>query len=73
MSGTVGGWRRELSQAAHAYAVVVDRALRDGFDQSLTGNPVATLTTTGYAPAINYAPGRAVVERKALALSRSPS
>ena len=47
-----------------AYAVVVDRALRDAFDQSLTGNPVATLTTTGYAPAINYAPGRAVVERK---------
>jgi uncharacterized protein YfaS (alpha-2-macroglobulin family) len=46
------------------YAVVIDPALHDGFAQPLTGNPVATLGTTGYAPAINYAPGRAVVERK---------
>ena len=46
------------------YAVVADRALEDGFGQPLRGNPVATLSTTGYAPAINYAPGRAVVERK---------
>ena len=29
-----------------AYAVVVDRALRDGFCQSLTGNPVAAVSRT---------------------------
>ncbi|MDQ3138157.1 MAG: Ig-like domain-containing protein, partial [Gemmatimonadota bacterium] len=47
-----------------AYAVVADRALTDGFGQRLAGNPVATATTTGYAPAITYSPGRAVVERR---------
>ncbi len=46
------------------YAVVADPALTDGFGQRLTGNPVVTARTTGYAPAINYASGRAVVERK---------
>jgi uncharacterized protein YfaS (alpha-2-macroglobulin family) len=47
-----------------AYAVVADRRLTDGFGQALTGNPVATAVTTGYAPAVNYASGRAVIERK---------
>jgi uncharacterized protein YfaS (alpha-2-macroglobulin family) len=46
------------------YAVVADHGLRDDFGQRLAGNPVATLVTTGYAPAINYASGRALVERK---------
>ncbi len=58
-------WVLDATLRPHtAYAVVADAALRDGFGQALTGNPVATITTTGYAPAINYAPGRAVVERK---------
>ncbi len=47
-----------------AYAVVADRRLTDRFGQPLTGNPVATAVSTGYAPAVNYASGRAVVERK---------
>ena len=47
-----------------AYAVVLDRGLTDGFGQPLGGNPVSVARTTGYAPAINYASGRAVVERK---------
>jgi uncharacterized protein YfaS (alpha-2-macroglobulin family) len=47
-----------------AYAVVTDGHLADGFGQALTGNPVATAVTTGYAPAVNYASGRAVIERK---------
>jgi uncharacterized protein YfaS (alpha-2-macroglobulin family) len=46
-----------------AYAVLAD-GLTDDFGQPLTGNPVATAVTTGYAAAVNYAPGRAVVERK---------
>jgi uncharacterized protein YfaS (alpha-2-macroglobulin family) len=45
------------------YAVVVDPALTDVFGQRLRENPVATLATTGYAPAIDYPSGRAVVER----------
>ena len=45
------------------YAVVLDRGLTDGFGQPLTGNPVTVARTTGYAPAVNYASGRAVVER----------
>jgi len=45
------------------YAVVADSGLRDVFGQPLTGNPVVTVGTTGYAPAINYASGRALVER----------
>src|SRR6266545_1653478 len=48
------------------YAVVADSGLRDVFDQRLTGNPVAAATTTGSAPAINYASGRALVERVGL-------
>ena len=47
-----------------AYAVVADRGLTDTFGQTFTGNPVATAATTGYAAAINYASGRAAVERK---------
>ena len=61
-------WVLDATLRPHtAYAVVADAALRDGFGQALTGNPVATITTTGYAPAINYAPGRAVVERNGAA------
>jgi uncharacterized protein YfaS (alpha-2-macroglobulin family) len=45
------------------YAVVVDPALTDAFGQRLRDNPVATFVTTGYAPAIDYPSGRAVVER----------
>ena len=45
------------------YAVVVDPALTDAFGQRLRDNPVATFLTTGYAPAIDYPSGRAVVER----------
>jgi uncharacterized protein YfaS (alpha-2-macroglobulin family) len=45
------------------YAVVADPSLTDVFGQRLSGNPVTTLATTGYAPAINYASGRSVVER----------
>ena len=44
------------------YAVVVDGRLTDTFGQRLTGNPVATMRTTGYAPAIDYPSGRALVE-----------
>jgi uncharacterized protein YfaS (alpha-2-macroglobulin family) len=46
------------------YAVVVDRALTDAFGQRLSGNPVATMTTTGYAPAVDYPSGRTLVERR---------
>ncbi len=45
------------------YAVVADRSLTDGFGQTLSGNPVATMRTTGYAPAIDYPSGRTLVER----------
>jgi uncharacterized protein YfaS (alpha-2-macroglobulin family) len=46
------------------YAVIADRSLTDGFGQRLSGNPVATMTTTGYAPAIDYPSGRALVEAR---------
>ena len=46
------------------YAVVADRSLTDAFGQRLAGNPVATMTTTGYAPAVDYPSGRALVERR---------
>jgi uncharacterized protein YfaS (alpha-2-macroglobulin family) len=51
-------------KARTGYALVADNALRDDFRQALTGNPVATMKTTGFAPAINYQSGRSVVERK---------
>ena len=38
--------------------------LTDAFGQRLSGNPVATMSTTGYAPAIDYPSGRALVERR---------
>jgi len=44
------------------YALVADTSLRDVFGQPLAGNPVATARSTGYAPAVNYASGRALVE-----------
>lgn len=47
------------------YVVMVDSAMRDVFGQRLTGNPVATVVTTGYAPSVDHLWGRATVERKA--------
>ena len=46
-----------------AYTVAVDTTLTDIFGQRFTGNGVATFTTTGYAPAVEYAYGRMLVER----------
>ncbi len=46
------------------YAVVVDTALRDVFGQPLTGNPVATLVTTGYEPSLSYPSGTVLIERE---------
>ena len=46
-----------------AYTVGVDTTLTDIFGQRFTGNGVATFTTTGYAPAVEYAYGRMLVER----------
>ncbi|MEO7332659.1 MAG: MG2 domain-containing protein [Gemmatimonadales bacterium] len=45
------------------YAVVADTGLRDVFGQRLTGNPVATVATTGYPPSLDYEGGRMLVER----------
>ena len=45
------------------FAVVVDTGLRDVFGQSLTGNPVTVAVTSGYAPSLDYATGRMLVER----------
>ena len=60
-------WALEAKLAPRTgYAVMVDRRITDVFGQTLAGNPVATAATTGFAPAINYASGRAVVERQAL-------
>ncbi|MDQ2670266.1 MAG: MG2 domain-containing protein, partial [Gemmatimonadota bacterium] len=47
------------------YVVTADTALRDVFGQKLTGNPVTTVVTTGYAPSVEHLWGRATVERKA--------
>ncbi|HEU5170768.1 MAG TPA: alpha-2-macroglobulin family protein [Gemmatimonadales bacterium] len=58
-------WPLEAQLAPRTwYGVVADPALRDVFGQRLTGNPVATARTSSYAPAVNYAWGRAVVERQ---------
>lgn len=46
------------------YAVTVDTALRDVFDQPLGGNPVVTMVTTGYEPSVSYPTGAALVERQ---------
>ncbi|HEY9504344.1 MAG TPA: hypothetical protein VIQ27_00120, partial [Gemmatimonadales bacterium] len=46
------------------YAAVADRSLTDIFGQRLAGNPVVTMTSTGYAPSIDYPSGRALVERR---------
>jgi hypothetical protein len=48
------------------YALVVDTAARDVFGQRLTGNPAAGVRTTGFAPSIDHAFGRLVVERAGL-------
>jgi uncharacterized protein YfaS (alpha-2-macroglobulin family) len=66
-SETKAEWRLDARLAPRTwYAVVADSTLRDVFAQRLQGNPVATFRSTGYAPAINYASGRAVVERQGL-------
>ena len=58
-------WALEATlKARTGYAVIAGPALRDNFGQRLAGNPVATMKTTGFAPAINYPSGRSVVERK---------
>ncbi len=58
-------WSLEAELAPRTwYGVVADSGLRDVFGQRLTGNPVAAARTSSYAPAVNYAWGRAVVERK---------
>ena len=58
-------WPLEAELAPRTwYGVVADSGLRDVFGQRLSGNPVATARTSSYAPAVNYAWGRAVVERK---------
>lgn len=46
------------------YAVVADAGLQDIFGQRLTGNPVAAMATTGFAPAVGYAHGLTLIERK---------
>ncbi len=51
-------------RARTGYAIVAEPSLADAFGQRLTGNPVTTLMTTGYAPSISYPSGRSVVERK---------
>ncbi len=58
-------WVLEAPLRPHTgYALVADPSLTDVFGQRLDGNPVVTLGTTGFAPAVNYASGRSVVERK---------
>ena len=49
-----------------SYAAVVDTALRDAFQQRLTGNPAAGFRSTGFQAAINYTYGRSIVERGGL-------
>ena len=51
-------------QPRTGYAVVASPALTDAFGQTLSGNPVVTMSTTGYAPAIDYPTGRTLVERR---------
>ena len=46
-----------------AYTVTVDTSLRDVFGQRLAGPRTGTLTTTGYAPSIDYPTGRMLIER----------
>lgn len=58
-------WVLEAPLQPHTgYAIVADPSLTDVFGQKLTGNPVLTIGTTGFAPAINYPSGRSVVERR---------
>lgn len=45
------------------YTIVVDSTLTDTFGQRFTGNGAASFTTTGYAPAVEYAYGQMLVER----------
>lgn len=46
-----------------AYALIMQRGLRDVFGQSLTGNPSVGVRTTGYAPDVQAPFGRLMVER----------
>ncbi|MBA3317904.1 MAG: hypothetical protein H0T50_07400, partial [Gemmatimonadales bacterium] len=59
------GWVLETElRPRTGYAVVAARTLTDGFGQKLTGNPVVTMNTTGFAPTIDYPSGRTLVERR---------
>jgi uncharacterized protein YfaS (alpha-2-macroglobulin family) len=48
-----------------AYAVYLNGALRDAFNQPLTGNPATSLHTTGYEPDVQAPYGRLTIERGA--------
>lgn len=57
-------WRLEAElRPRRSYALIVEPEIRDVFGQSLSGDRVAGLTTTGYAPSISYPRGRWLVER----------
>ncbi|HTS88138.1 MAG TPA: MG2 domain-containing protein [Gemmatimonadales bacterium] len=47
------------------YAVMVDTAMRDVFNQPLEGNPVLGFRTSGFAPMVDHEYGRLTVERAA--------
>lgn len=47
------------------YAVFVSGALRDAFNQPLTGNTATSMRTTGYQPDIQQPYGRLMIERNA--------
>ncbi|HEY2806563.1 MAG TPA: MG2 domain-containing protein [Gemmatimonadales bacterium] len=46
-----------------AYTVTVDPALKDVFEQPITGNRSMSLATTGYAAGMDYPTGRMLIER----------
>ena len=51
-------------RARTGYTVTVDSTLRDVFGQRLPHRQVLTLTTTGYAPSLDYPTGSMLVERQ---------
>ena len=51
-------------KARTAYTVTVDSTLQDVFGQRLGRRQVLTLTTTGYAPSIDFPTGAMLVERQ---------
>ncbi len=60
---TVWAITRGTLKSRTGYAIIADTGLRDVFGQRLTGNPVATVATTGYPPSLDYDGGRMLVER----------